>query len=453
MKLFLTVFLFCSTVFAQGNQIYIKLGDAKTKKSMLAIAPLQYFGSPTGSFQAVGSELYNTITNDLDVSSYFQIMSPKGFVETGSPGIKPFPTDPKGFRFESWNAIKAEFLIRGGYSVAGNDVSLEIYVYHVPQNKLLFGKKYNGSANIIRKVAHAFANDMLKELTGKEGPFLSKMVVSSDRNVAPAKEIFMMDWDGANPKRISEHRSISLSPAWSFDGKKVAYTAFVQKSRSKQRNADLYLYDVETQSRRALSTKSGMNSGASFHPDNRHVYLTVSQGGTPDIFKLNLDGSVVSQVTKGPFGAMNVEPNISLDGSKIAFSSDRAGKPMVYVMNSDGSSAKRLTMVGQFNSSPSFSPDGSKIAFAGQVGNNFDIYVMDSNGGNMIKITSANRPNGRPANNEDPSFSPDGRFIMFTSDRTGKNQVYIATADGTEERRITQDRNNYYKPRWSQNLN
>jgi TolB protein len=77
---------------------------------------------------------------------------------------------------------------------------------------------------------------------------------------------------------------------------------------------------------------------------------------------------------------------------------------------------------------------------------------MNADGTGMLRLTSAKKSNGRWSSNEDPSFSPDGRFVMYTSNRTGKNQIYISTADGTEERRLTNDNHNYFKPKWSKNV-
>ena len=121
-------------------------------------------------------------------------------------------------------------------------------------------------------------------------------------------------------------------------------------------------------------------------------------------------------------------------------------------MNSDGSNVKRLTFEGKYNSTPSWSPDGKKIAFASMFENYFDIFVMDSDGSNIKRITTATKSNGKRASNEDPSFSPDGRFIVFSSNRSGSFQLYTISVDGTEERRITNDSHNYYKPKWSNNL-
>lgn len=438
-----------------GAQVQIDVNQAKTKKSLIAFPSLQFVGNPSASknFQSVGAEIFRVIMNDLSVSTYFQFISQEAFLEDAAKtGIKPFPADPNGFKFDSWKQIGAEFLIRGSFSIAGDSLTLEAYVYNVGRGSVAMAKKYKGTVGTARRIAHTFSNDFMEELTGTRGVFLSRIAVASDRAGNKFKEIYLMDWDGANVDKITNHRSVALSPTWSPDASKVAYTAFVQRAKTKTRNADMFVYEVITGKRWLVSYRQGINSGAAFAPNGKNLYLTLSQSGTPDIYRMSLDGTLENRITNGPRGAMNVEPAISPDGKKIAFSSDRSGNPMIYVMNIDGSNPTRVTFAGKYNATPAWSPDGKKIAFAGWSEDHFDIFTMNADGTDMIRITSAKKPNGKWAQNEDPVWSADGRLLMYTSNRTGTNQIYISNLDGSEERRITNDNHNYFKPKWSKNI-
>ena len=460
--LFFFALLLSSTITYAQSSIYIKVGQAQVKKSLIALPNFKYLGSPTqlSKTRSMGRELINTVNNDLDVSSYFQFIKKEAFLEdTQKTGLKPSTILAGGFDFQNWRAINAEFLIRGGYYMIGERFVFEAYLYHVPKGDLIFGKKYTTQPTAVRRVAHQFSNDVLFALTGKKGMFLTKLVVSSDRAGGRNKEIFVMDWDGHNPQQITRMKNIAISPAWSPDNKQIAFTAFHQrvvktksgKKRTKKRNADLFLHDLTTGKRKVISARPGINSGAAFMPGSEELFLTISKGGHPDIYKINKKGRILKQITRGPRGAMNVEPAISPDGKHIAFSSDRSGRPMIFVKNLATGKTKRVIFRGWYNASPTWSPDSQKIAFAGfdKTLRHFDIFLMNRDGSGLIRLTTAKKKSGKYSNNEDPTFSPDGRHVIFISDRTGTNQVYMVNIDGSNERRLTFDQHNYYKPKWS----
>ncbi len=455
---YLCSLIFLCGFYSQAQQSYIKVGEAKNKKSVLAFPYFNNLGSNnSGAVTTAAADIYNLAKKDLELSTYFQMMANSAFLEDpAKTNIKPAPKEVNGFKFEPLKASGAEFLIRTGYSVINNELVMEMFLYHVPQSKLVIGKRYKAVISQSRQVAHILANDVLEALTGVRGSFMSKIVAGSDRAGGQAKEVFTMNWDGTEVEKVSNHKSSVISPNWSPDGKKIAYsvfTTFIKKGASPVTNVSLYVYDIATGKRTLTSYRPGVNSGATFSQDGKAIYLGMSQGsGAADIYKINLSGDIINRLTKGPAGAINVEPALNPDGSKIAFSSERGGRPMIYVMNSDGGNVKRLTFDGAYNSSPSWSPDGKKIAFAGQAEDHFDIFVMNSDGSVLARVTTAKKANGRGAHNEDPSFSPDSRYLVYTSNRTGKNQIYISTVDGSEERRVTNDSYNYYKPKWSRNL-
>ncbi len=449
------LFLFCSSTFAQ-NKVYIDVGEARVRKSLLALPSFKYLGaSKTSKNLSTVEDLFNVIRADIEVSGLFQLIKPDAFLENPEEvGLKPAPGEPGGFNFSNWKSIGSEFLIRGGAQVTGDEITFEVYTYYVPQAKLVFGKRYTGPTSQVRKLAHTYANDLVKNITGKESFFLHRIVASVDKGPQTHKEVYTLDWDGHNLTKISNHRSVSISPAWSPDGNHIAYTAFIKRriGRKKQlkTNPDLFIYEISSRKRWLVSYREGLNSGAAFFPDNNDMLVTLSQGKGTNIWRMNRRGKSAKRITNGPGRAMNVEPAVSPDGKKIAFSSDRSGKPMIYVMNTDGSNVKRLTFAGHYNSTPTWSPDSKKIAFAGfdKAKSNFDIFVVGVDGTGLERMTSARKENGKWSNNEEPAWSPDGRHILFISDRTGPRQIYMVNADGSNERRITYDDRYYSKPKW-----
>jgi len=455
--LLILVFSFASTFVAISpaeakERPYINIGKAEIKQSPMALVPLVYLGTPASASKelAYGKRFYDIVEKDLTISSYFSFISPEAFVEDyKSKSLTPKENDPaRGFDFGSWKQIGAEFMVRSGFKIVNNQFQYEAYLYHVTQRKLIMGKSYTGSINDLRTIAHKFCNDIMESLTGKKGFFMTKFVVSrSTKN--GEKEIFTMDWDGANQKQISTHRTISQSPAWSPNGRYLTYTSFLYHKKEKTRNADLFLFDMIENKRWLLSYQKGINSGGAFSPDSQEVLLRISKLGSSDIYKTDLQGKKIKQITNGPRGAMNVEPVVNPDGKTIAFSSDRSGKPMIYTMDMNGRNVKRLTFAGVYNSSPAWSPDGKRLAFAGFDKGHFDIFTIDANGKNIKRLTTARKRDGRFANNEYPTFSPDGRFILFSSDRTGRYQLYIVSIDGKYEHRLTFDNKSYFKPQWS----
>lgn len=449
--LILTLSFLSQVSFAQEPTI--KVGEAKSKKSNLAFPSLNNIGTnKSSSTLKVAADIYNTAKSDLEISTYFNLQSPASFLEnTANLSAKPKSTDAaNGFKFTTWKTLDTEFLIRATYFIVDKEMTVESFLYNVSQEKLVVGKRYKGNINQAVQIGHTFANDILETLTGRKGFYLSKFIATTDKS--GYKEVITMNWDGSNLDPLTNDRSVAISPNWSPDGKTAIYSIYTKKVGSTQQNLTLFSHDLVKGKRTILSNRNGLNSGGSFSPDGKYVYLTISKSGTPNIYKINLKGEEIAQLTKGPAGAMNVEVAVSPDGSKLAFSSDRGGSPMIYTMNSDGTNVQRRTFQGKYNSTPSWSSDGKKIAFAGQIDNYFDIFTMDADGGNIVRITTALKSNGQRASNEDPSFSPDGRYIVYTSNRTGKNQIYINNLDGSNEHRVTNDSYNYFKPKWSNNI-
>ncbi|MCS6838137.1 MAG: translocation protein TolB [Bdellovibrionaceae bacterium] len=444
-----TVIFLTLSVWAQ--QTYIKLGEATIEKSTLAIPEPVYLGNAQAgsSFIKVRSEIWDVLLRDLSVVGYFNIYPVSKLDEIDpSSGLMPKEIEKNGFDFAEYKKAKVDFIVKVGFRIDKNTLIIESYSYQVAQASTILAHRYQGDLSSLREMVHKLADDFVTKISGKPTFLTKKLAVLIQKPKEVHKELYIMDWDGENRKKITDHKTILLSPAWSKDGRKIAYTAFMQRKSSKVRNADLFIYDLDRQKSELISFRKGINSGACFEP-NGTLLITISTDADPDIYRIDMKGNIIKKLTHGPLGALNVEPAVSPDGKWIAFSSDRAGRPMIYISNAEGEDVRRLTFAGTFNAAPTWAPDSKTLAFAGWIDKAFDIYTIDRDGQQIKRITKAFKKDGKQASHENPDFSPDGRVIIYTSNRTGKSQLYMSLSDGSEEWAITQDQLNYYQPRWS----
>ena len=179
-------------------------------------------------------------------------------------------------------------------------------------------------------------------------------------------------------------------------------------------------------------------------PPTQIAFADTSDGNS-EIFVVNSNGTGVRRLTMHP--ANDAEPAWSPDGTRIAFRSDRDGADEIYVMNADGSNPERLTHTGGRNVRPAWSPDGTKIAFTSYRDGNGEVYVMNADGSGLVNITN------HAADDEHPSWSPDGSRIAFGSTRDhpfGYSSIFMMAADGSAVVRLSTDLySSDRQPAWS----
>lgn len=420
-----------------AEKIYIPVGQARIKKSILAFPETKQISSEA-QLKGLGRQVQDTVGNDLEFTHLFTMQKPDAFIEKPEAGLT-FDS----FKMTDWSTIGTEFLIKTGIALSDGEIAYEVRLYDVLGAKQILGKRYVAKLNEPKILGHTVANDIVEALTGKPGIFFTKLLMVCDKT--RHKEVWITDFDGSNPKPLTDHKTLAFAPAWNPDNRKFVYSLYTKNSRN-VKNIDLYEYDFATKKSRLLSNRKGINSGAAYSPDGKNLALTMSFLGNPEIFLLEPISRQVTRLTKS-FG-FDVDPAWSPDGKKIAFVSSRSNQPMVYVsdvqaMMRTPEKATRITFAGKYNATPSWAPSGDKIAFAGFNESHFDIFLMNTDGSNLERLTK------NEGSNEDPFFSPDGNFIVFSSNRSGQKKTYMITVDGQNTWPVAQGLGNCVAPKWS----
>jgi len=328
-----------------------------------------------------------------------------------------------GTNFVPWGNAGFDLLVRGEYSIKGDELTLEFRLFDVLNRKMMTAKRYLGKTKDLRYFAHAFADEIMLVITGEKGCFTTHIAYVSKQS--GNKEIVIMQWDGHNQLQLTRNGSINLNPDFSPDGREILFTSY------KRRNPDLY--------KRALSN-TGLNITGTWSPDGSRIALALSKDGNSEIYTLARDGSNPLRLTVNR--SIEVSPVWSPDGSRIAFVSDRLGKPQIFVMNKDGSQVRRLTTSGNYNVNPRWSPKGDRIAYARMQGGGFQIFTVNTDGTDDTQLTNS-------GSSENPAWSPDGRFITFSSKRNGVEAIYVMRSDGSGQTRVSQGKGTATQPAWS----
>ncbi|WP_456428920.1 winged helix-turn-helix domain-containing protein [Rhodocaloribacter sp.] len=127
-------------------------------------------------------------------------------------------------------------------------------------------------------------------------------------------------------------------------------------------------------------------------------------------------------------------PQLSPDGARVAFASNRSGSREIWVAASDGTDLVRLTgFDAAYAGTPQWSPDGRTLAFAVRHDGPADLYRLDAEGGKPVRLTD------HPADDLNPSWSHDGRWIYFTSNRSGRWQIWKMPSDGGAASMLTHE--------------
>jgi TolB protein len=328
----------------------------------------------------------------------------------------------------------AAFVAFGSLGVANGKLVTNGYLFDAKnlQYPQVLAKQYSEepTEDSARQIAHRFADEIILRLGGGT-PGISESKIYYVQKAGANKEIWMMDYDGANPHAVTRLGAISISPRVSPDNSRLAFASLGK-----------YGFQIKMYSLvlgRLVTFPSGNVSSESpgWAPNGNELAYAAAPGGEFNIWIADSSCNLARRITN--FRDASSPAYNPKTGSEIAFISGRTGLPQLYIMNTDGSSVQQMTDLG-YASSPSWSPNGQFIAFAwdrkygpGAPGGQ-DIYVMEVATKKWWQLT---HDGGRC---DFPSWSPDSRHIVYANSADGRaehTRIWTMLNDGTQRRPLT----------------
>ncbi len=380
-------------------------------------------------------EFNEVLGNDLENAGIFEMVN-KSYYPLD------LPREPEQVVFKNWSEppASAQMLVFGKTEVINANLVITGRVFDVrsPANPGVLARRYVATMNEIstREAAHRFANEIIQALGGGvPGIALTRISFVSNRTGNP--EIWIMDYDGFNQRPITSYNSISLTPRWSPDNRRLAFTSYALG------NPDIFIFSLDINRRIPFPRYKGLTTTPAWSPDGKKFAFCSSMSGDPEIYLSDPNGFNLQRLTFSP--GVDISPVWNpKTGNEIAFVSDRSGSPQIYIMSADGTNLRRLITGGGDASGPSWSPNGLYVAFHWRLSETgaYDVYAVEIATGRIVQLT---HDAGR---NENPVWSPDGRHLGFESSRTGIKQIWTMLADGSNPRQVTSAGRNW-GPSWS----
>jgi TolB protein len=330
-----------------------------------------------------------------------QAQSETGLViDKTADSSKAIPIAISGFTGEAAAVLRFDLEVMGckvvatdqaTYLVSGkNEGNVQGFLHEARSKKQRLGKAYSGGTQRVQ--THAFADDVILEITGVKGIAQTQVAFKVDRGTT--SEIYLSDFDGHGPVQVTRDNSIVSAPSWVPGQQVIYYNSY------KSGFPDIYRHELGGV-RRVVAKFSGSNITPAASPDGRRVAMILSKGGNPNLYVANADGSGLVQLTRTKEGESS--PCWSPDGRTICVVSRTSGRPALYLVPTSGGGTMKRLMTGVMNATePDWSPDGKWLAFTSQMGS-FQICVVSAEGGEAKTLVAG----------ADPSWAPNSRTLAF----------------------------------------
>jgi len=414
--------LFAAPASAQSLNVDI-VGGVKTATPIVVVPFAQAGGAP------LSTDIADVIRNDFNRSGKFRSLAKSDIVE--------FPAKGADIKFATWRLLKQDYITVGRINDAGGGMlRVEYELWDVNKQQSLLAQAFTVPAGDLRGVAHQIADQIYEKITGVRGAFWTRIAYITAVGLGnnTMYSLIVADSDGFNPQVVARSKESLLSPAWSPDGRKIAYVSF------ESGNSNIYIQDITTGSRQLVSSHKGINGAPAWSPDGRKLALALSYVGNPEIFVLDLGSRQETRLTNNL--GIDTEPVWAPDGQSIYFTSDRSGRPQIYQVSAGGGAADRVTFQGQSNLKASASYDGKQIAMVQGNGNVYRIAILDRSLGGQVRYVS-------PGPIDDAvSFAPNASMLLYAATEGSRGVLYSVSNDGMVRQRLALADGNVQEPAW-----
>ncbi|HET6630268.1 MAG TPA: Tol-Pal system beta propeller repeat protein TolB [Woeseiaceae bacterium] len=405
-------------------QLEIEITRGAGKQTPIAVVPFGWQGEGAPPMDVTG-----VITADLERSGRFAPLPEDKMLQKPTRGVD--------VDFDDWSIMGIEAVVVGEVIQTGEDrYTVQFQLFDVFGREQLVGYRMPASGATMRHTAHRVADMIFEQLTGIAGVFATQIAyVTAERNGRDSLySLIVSDADGANEHVIVESPDPIMSPAWSPDGRRIAYVSFEGNQSS------IFVQTLRTGNRIQVSNQPGINGAPSFSPDGRRMVLTLGgQDGNLDIHVMDLATRETTRLTTNR--AIDTEGSWTPDGEQIYFTSDRGGGPQIYRVPASGGTPERVTFEGSYNARPRLSPDGTKLAMVHLTQGNYRIAVKELDGGSLLVLSTGQQ-------DESPSFAPNSDTLIYATREQGNGVLETVTADGLVRQRLASGEGDVREPVW-----
>jgi TolB protein len=303
-------------------------------------------------------------------------------------------------------------------------------LHDVVRNETLAQRQVLAAPGDWRLAAHRIADDVQELLTGVRGVAATRIAfVVEERGRHLLK---LADADGHQQRTVLTSPQSLISPAWSPDGRALAYTSF------EAGQAQVWVQDLASGRRRVLAAYRGSNSAPAWSPDGRQLAVALSRDGLTQIFLIDAEGGAPRRLMRSD--SIDTEPAWAPDGASLFFTSDRGGPPQIYRLHLADNRVERISFDG-YSVTPAASPDGRHVAFVRKQGRSLRVMLKELDSGAVRALTDTD-------SDERPSFAPNGRLLAYATRDGRRDFLMAAPLDGGPRQRLLEHPSDVREPSW-----